>query len=76
MLDDDCDNAKVYVMGLATDYCVKLTALDGVDVLFNTHLIQDGCRAVNMNPGDSEKAIEEMKEAGVTIVNSEDLLNE
>jgi len=67
----------VYVMGLATDYCVKYTVLDAeTEFAFNTYLIQDGCRAVDMNPGDSEKAIEEMKGEGVTVINSEDLLNE
>ena len=59
---------KVFVMGLATDYCVKFTALDAVGLGFNTSLIVDGCRGVNMNPEDSDKAIEEMREAGIDIV--------
>lgn len=64
----------VYVMGLATDYCVKFTALDAVELGFNTHLVLDGCRGVNLSPEDSDKAVNEMKEAGVKIVNSDKLL--
>lgn len=67
--------SKLYILGLATDYCVKFTVLDALKFGFNTYLIQDGCRGVNMNPDDSYKAIEEIKKEGVTIVNSGDLLN-
>ena len=58
---------QVYVMGLATDFCVKWSALDSVASGFETFLIEDGCRAVNLNEGDDEKAIEEMKQSGVKI---------
>lgn len=58
---------RVDVMGLATDYCVKFTALDAIDAGFETRLIVDGCRGVNLKPGDVEVAIKEMKAAGVTI---------
>ena len=63
---------EVYVAGLATDYCVKYTALDAARLGFRTHVIEDGCRGVNLNPGDSETALEEMKAAGVRIIKSED----
>src|SRR3954470_13475270 len=43
---------QVYVMGLATDYCVKATALDAKELGFDVKLIEDGCRAVERNPGD------------------------
>lgn len=65
-----------YVMGLATDYCVKWTALDSVELGFNTHLVTDGCRGVNLSPGDDEKAISELQDVGVTVVNSEDIMSE
>lgn len=65
---------EVYVLGLATDYCVKFTALDSVACGFTTFLIEDGCRGVNLNKGDDTAAIFEMKEAGVTIVQSSSLL--
>ena len=58
---------RVDVMGLATDYCVKFTALDAIDAGFETRLIVDGCRGVNLKPGDVEVAIEEMQAAGATI---------
>lgn len=61
---------QVYVMGLATDYCVKYTALDARNLGFDVFLIEDGCRAVELEPGDSERAIEEMRAAGVNVVES------
>ena len=48
----------VAVMGLATDYCVKLTALDAVELGFRTTLISDGCRGVELNPGDVKRAVD------------------
>jgi len=59
--------SDVYVVGLATDYCVKFTALDAVNLGFKTTVVKAGCRAVNVNPGDADKAIEEMKKAGIKI---------
>jgi len=63
----------VYVMGLATDYCVKFTALDAVQQGFRTFLIPDGCRGVNLQPDDSKKAIEQMQRAGVVLLPSDTL---
>ena len=60
----------VFIMGLATDYCVKFTALDAYSLGFKTHLITRGVRGVNINSGDSEKAIDDMKNAGITIVDT------
>ena len=60
----------VFIMGLATDYCVKFTALDACSLGFKTHLITGGVRGVNINSGDSEKAIDDMKNAGITIVDT------
>ncbi|MCA9675754.1 MAG: bifunctional nicotinamidase/pyrazinamidase [Kofleriaceae bacterium] len=60
----------VYVLGLATDYCVKFTALDAVTDGFATYLLEDGCRGVELHAGDSEAAIDEMRGAGVTILDS------
>lgn len=65
---------EVFVLGLATDYCVKFTALDAVALGFKTHLVVDGCRAVNIGPHDGQKAIEAMKEAGIEVVQSNDLM--
>ena len=64
---------EVYVMGLATDYCVKFTALDAIELGYKTFLIEDACRGVELSPGDIEKALDEMQRAGITMVKSEEL---
>ena len=66
--------SDVYVTGLATDYCVKATALDAAQLGFKTFLVEDACRGVNLKPGDVDKAVDEMKAAGVAVVRSGDLL--
>jgi len=66
--------SEVHVMGLATDYCVNFTALDAVQRLgFDTTLIQDGCRGVNLRPGDVDAAIEGMRRTGVRVTPSSEL---
>lgn len=57
----------VHVAGLATDYCVKYTALDAARLGFETHLLLPACRGVNLRPGDVERAVEEMRAAGVQV---------
>jgi nicotinamidase/pyrazinamidase len=64
---------SLYVLGLATDYCVKFTALDGVADGFGVYLVEDGCRAVDLAPGDGERAIESMRAGGVTVIGSGDI---
>ena len=64
---------RVYISGLATDYCVKYTAIDAVECGYATWVIQDATRAVNLEEGDFEKAIEEMKAKGVEIMHSRDI---
>jgi nicotinamidase/pyrazinamidase len=59
---------RLVVCGLATDYCVKATALDGVRLGYETAVLLDAIRAVNLQPGDGERALDEMTEAGVTLV--------
>ena len=66
----------VYVCGLATDYCVKFTALDARQLGFNTFLVEDASRGVNLKPGDVERAVEEMRAAGVKVVRSDDVLRQ
>jgi nicotinamidase/pyrazinamidase len=62
---------QVYVLGLATDYCVKFTALDAVGLGFKTTLIEDASRGVDLQPGDVERAINGMNQAGVHIARAE-----
>ena len=65
---------QVAILGLATDYCVRFTALDAVKQGFRTLLIEDGCRGVELQHGDIARAMTEMKCAGVELVQSEELL--
>jgi nicotinamidase/pyrazinamidase len=62
----------VDVMGLALDYCVKFTALDAVREGFATRLILEGCRGVELQPGDGDRAVDAMRDAGVQIVSQTD----
>ena len=65
---------NVYVAGLTTDYCVQFTALDAVELGFRTAVILDATRGVDLAPGDVEKAIETMREAGVAITSSHEVV--
>lgn len=64
---------EVFIMGLATDYCVKYSALDAVRLGFNVYVIADACRAVELKPGDTIAALKEMQEAGVHIIHVKDV---
>ena len=63
----------VYIVGLATDYCVKFTALDACQLGFNTHLLEDACRGVNVKSGDVDRALADMQAAGVIRERSHEL---
>ncbi len=59
---------RVVVGGLATDYCVRATALDAARLGYATSLLADGIRAVDLAPGDGDRAVTEMMDAGVAIM--------
>jgi nicotinamidase/pyrazinamidase len=59
---------EVVVGGLATDYCVKNTVLDALKKGFKVKAIENAMRAVDLQPGDGERAIDEMRDAGADIV--------
>jgi len=59
---------EVWVGGLATDYCVKNTVLDALRQGFRVRAVEDAMRAVNLQPGDDDKALAEMREAGAEII--------
>ena len=59
--------SHLFIMGLATDYCVKATVLDALNLGFTVTVIADGCRAVNVKPGDGEMALGEMTAAGALM---------
>ncbi len=60
----------LYICGLATDYCVQATALDALSLGFETFVIADACRGVDLQTGDSEKALANIAQAGGVIMSS------
>ena len=56
--------SRLYIGGLATDYCVRSTVLDGLRIGYAVFLLVDAVRAVDVQPGDGDRAIEEMKQQG------------
>jgi len=58
---------NVRIGGLATDYCVRATALAAQREGFNTTVVTDAIRAVDVNPGDGDRALDEMRRAGVSV---------
>jgi nicotinamidase/pyrazinamidase len=63
----DAGAERVVICGLATDYCVKATALDAARLGFETAVLGDAIAAVNLEPDDGERALAEMADAGVTL---------
>lgn len=65
----------LYLMGLATDYCVKWSALDALQLGYRVHLVQDGCRGVGLAPTDIAEALRAMHKAGATFTTSAEVLS-
>lgn len=61
---------RLWVGGLALDYCVRSTVLDGLEAGFEVHVIGEAVRAVNLNPDDGERALRRMRSAGAKIEGS------
>ena len=66
---------ELIVGGLATDYCVRASALDARSRGFDVTVVADGIRAVDVEPGDGDRAIEEMKAGGIKVQPSTDALD-
>ncbi|MBK5195223.1 MAG: isochorismatase family protein [Proteiniphilum sp.] len=64
---------NLYVCGLTTDYCVKASVMDALDEGFHTYLITDAVAAVNIQPGDDKKALQEMYAGGSVLVESKEI---
>jgi nicotinamidase/pyrazinamidase len=64
----------IYVVGLATDYCVKETVLDGLKNGYQVFAVTDAMRAVNVNPSDGDEALNEMKREGAHLTTSSEIL--
>ena len=59
---------ELYIVGLATDYCVKFSVLDAIKLGFSVTVVLSACRGIDLKPGDVDRAIEEMKAAGATVI--------
>ncbi len=64
---------RLFVGGLATDYCVRASVLDARAAGFDVVVLEDAIGAVEVNPGDGEQALAEMREAGAVIARSDGL---
>jgi len=64
------DVSRVVICGLATDYCVNATALDARRLGFETQVLMNAVAAVNLQPGDAQKALTAMADAGAELVSS------
>jgi nicotinamidase/pyrazinamidase len=64
---------EVTVVGLATDYCVRASAIDACREGFDTTVVTDAIRAVEVEPGDGERALEDMKRAGARLAISAEI---
>ncbi|MFY9557642.1 MAG: bifunctional nicotinamidase/pyrazinamidase [Blastocatellia bacterium] len=67
--------SKLYVVGLATDYCVLETVLDGIKYGYDVCAVIDAMRAVNVNPDDEQKALRKMASSGARLMSSDEVLN-
>lgn len=65
---------EVYLVGLATDYCIKFTALDALELGFKTYVVTDGVRGIEQEAGDVERALQQMQERGARLVKSEEVV--
>ena len=64
---------RVFIGGVATDYCVKNTTLGALNLGFEAIVLEDAIKGVDVNPGDVEKAIDEMMDRGAVFINIGDL---
>lgn len=64
---------RVFLTGLATDFCVKFSALDAIEAGFEVCVVENACRGVNHPPGSVARAVDEMRAKGVKICWSGDL---
>jgi len=65
---------EIFICGLATDYCVRFSALDALELSFPVTVIEDACRGVNLQPDDSMNALRQLRKAGAKIQSSSGLL--
>ena len=66
----------IYLCGLATDFCVYFSAIDAVELGFNTHVVLDGCAGIDVPSGTVNDRIESMRSSGIKILSSDVITNE
>lgn len=67
--------SELYVVGIATDYCVRASALDSLDLDYKTYIVTDAVKPVNLKPEDGENALKELESQGGILINSDELVN-
>jgi len=67
---------EIYVAGLTTEYCVKYSVIDALELGFKPYVIVDACRGVNLEPHDADKALALMSQAGAQLVKFNDLMSQ
>ena len=72
----DHEVEQVYVCGLATDYCVRASTIDACREGFRVTVVEDAIRGVEVSPGDSERALDDMRAAGAKVARSDEVLAE
>jgi nicotinamidase/pyrazinamidase len=65
---------EIYILGLATDYCVLFSVLDARELGFTVNVVKDGCRGIELRPGDVARAFDRMRQAGASIIRSEEVV--
>ncbi len=61
---------EVYLLGLATDFCVKFSVLDALKLGLKTFVIEDACRGIDLKPGEAQEALAQMEKAGAVVLKS------
>lgn len=64
---------EIFIVGLATDYCVKYSVMDALKLGFKTYVIIDACRGVNLQPNDTKEALQLIARMGATLIHSSEV---
>jgi nicotinamidase/pyrazinamidase len=67
------DVTRVFITGLATDYCVRATAIEAIENGFDVVVVTDAVRAVDAEAGDGKQAVDEMRSAGAILATSDEI---
>ncbi|MDX7989801.1 bifunctional nicotinamidase/pyrazinamidase [Xenorhabdus littoralis] len=65
---------RLFVLGIATDYCVRFTVLDALALGYEIYVVVDGCRGVNIQANDSQHALEEMAAHGAKLISQSEII--